>query len=437
MSAAAGRPWSGWGRYPRARAAAVEPATEEELRARLAEPGDAIPRGLGRSYGDSALAPRLLLSSGFRHLLAFDPASGELTCEAGVSLGELVDIFLPRGWFPPVVPGTRHVTVGGAIAADIHGKNHHRAGAFGRWVRRLDLMLPDGRVVTCDRQRDAELFRATLGGMGLTGVILRATIELRPVPGGWMRQRALRAANLGEALALFDEHRTATYSVAWIDCLARGRRQGRSVLWLGEHDPEGGPPPRRPRRPGVPFDAPGFLLNRASVSLFNALYFRAARRGGERRVGVESFFFPLDAVAGWNRLYGRRGFTQYQLVLPREAGAAGLSEILDRVARSGRGSFLAVLKLLGPAGEGPLSFPLEGYTLALDFKIERRLFPLLDELDRVVLDHGGRLYLAKDARMPPTVFQRGYPGEEGFRDLRERLGLKAKLNSLQARRLGI
>jgi FAD/FMN-containing dehydrogenase len=337
-----------------------------------------------------------------------------------------------------VTPGTKFITVGGAIASDVHGKNHHKEGCFSECLVAFHLMLPDGTIVRCNRNGSEELFRATCGGMGLTGVVLDATFRLRQVQSAYIRETVLRAANLEEIFSLFEQHQTATYSVAWIDCLAKGKSLGRSLLMLGEHSDSG--PLTLPAAPrySVPVNFPGICLNRHSVSLFNHLYYKTKPAPVEGRpVHLDPFFYPLDAISNWNRMYGRSGFAQYQLVLPKESSFEGLQAILHRISRAGLGSFLGVLKLLGPSNENMLSFPTKGYTLALDFRIQKRLFPLFDELDRVVLDHGGRLYLAKDARMSRAVFRQGYPQWEGFIRLREKLGMKSKMNSLQSKRLGV
>jgi decaprenylphospho-beta-D-ribofuranose 2-oxidase len=428
---------SGWGRYPviEARACAID--DETGLKGCLASGAPAIAHGLGRSYGDSALGHSVLLMRPMAKYLAFDPVQGLLTCEAGVSLDEIVRTFLPRGWFLRVTPGTRFITLGGAIASDVHGKNHHKEGCFSSCVQNLELMLPDGRVLTCSPVENGELFRATCGGMGLTGVILRATIALLPVRSGMIDQTVAKAASLERVFELFERHADATYSVAWIDCLAGGACMGRSLLMLGEHAQDGPLEPPAAPRASIPFDLPGWLLNKWSISAFNAIYFnRIKAQQRTDRVPLAPFFYPLDAVTGWNRMYGKAGFTQYQAVLPLEASRAGLALLLRRIARSGLGSFLAVLKLFGQPNDNPLSFPMRGYTLALDFKIVPRLFPLLDELDRIVVDHGGRLYLSKDARMSPATLRAGYPSLDSFLELRARLGLTA-FQSLQSQRLGI
>lgn len=428
---------SGWGRYPVhdvARRCFIE--DEGSLRREVLSLSECIPRGLGRSYGDSALGENVLVTTRFNRFLDFDENEGVLTCQSGASLGEIADSLIRRGWFLPVTPGTKHVTVGGAIAADVHGKNHHKDGSFGDHVLEFELMLPDGAAIRCSRSENSDLFRATCGGMGLTGVITKCRMKLRRISSSHILQTLIRSRNLKETLNLFEEHLEQTYSVAWIDCLARGDALGRSILYCGEHA-ESGPIERLPNpRFSVPFATPGWLLNRSTVSIFNAAFYGRAR-DGENVVPLDAFFYPLDAVDNWNRLYGRKGFTQYQFVLPKDSSAEGLSRILPQIAESGLGSFLGVLKLLGPANENFLSFPIEGYTLALDFKIHQRLFPLLDELDAIVLDHGGRIYLAKDARMSRNTFRSSYPNWERFAMLRDKFAARQKFRSAQSARLGL
>lgn len=424
----------GWGRYPLVEAQVVAPASQSELAAALGAP--AIARGLGRSYGDSALAPRVISTLRRDMLLGFDAEAGVLHCEAGVSLDTILQVMVPRGWFLPVTPGTRFVTVGGAIASDVHGKNHHCDGCFSAHVLDIEMMLADGSVVTCSAQQHADLFQATCGGMGLTGIVLRARLRLRRIASSEIGQHTLRAPSLQAALELFARHGGATYSVAWIDCISRGKAMGRSLLMLGEHAPDGGLGMARTGRLAVPLDMPAGLLNRRTIGAFDALYYHWPR-GARQRVHYEKFFYPLDGIAQWNRLYGKNGFVQYQFVLPDEAGTAGLAAILQQIAASGRGSFLAVLKRLGRHNGNPLSFPLAGYTLALDFKVEAGLFEMLERLDSMVLDYGGRLYLAKDSRMSAATFRRSYPQCEAFQQVRERYGALGRFASAQSQRLGL
>lgn len=437
---------SGWGRYPRAASEILAADSPETLPALLHGRRGVIARGAGRAYGDAAVGRRTtVLTGALDRLRGFDPASGRLRAEAGVTLADIVRTFLPRGFFPPVVPGTQFVTVGGMIASDVHGKNHHREGGFGAHVEALTVLTPDGVPRLCARDREPELFAMTLGGMGLTGTILDATFRLRPVESGWIRQQTRVAADLGAMLRALDADDAATYSVAWIDCLARGPALGRGLVYRGEHagrevclaagrDPFPIPPRGRLT---VPPGLPGWTLNRASVTAFNALYFRRGRAAGASAlVPWHSYFFPLDGLAAWNRLYGARGFVQHQCVVPRLGAEAVLSGMLDRVARLGTASPLAVLKRLGPGGGG-LSFPMEGYTLALDLPANAATFALLDALDRCVVAAGGRLYLAKDARQSRDTFEAGYPALPAFRDLRRRLGADGVLASRLSTRLGL
>jgi len=427
-----------WGRYPRVEADGASFETEGQLALLLEKEGDVIARGMGRSYGDSALSQRVIFSRRFDKVLDFQPDQGVVTCESGVTLAELIDTFLPRGWFLSITPGTRLITVGGAIASDVHGKNHHTAGCFSECVASFDLMLPDGEVVHCSREENQPLFLATCGGMGLTGVILSAVLKLYPVKSALIRETVIRCRNLEETFARFEAHASTRYSVAWIDCLAKGPHLGRSVLMLGDHSDSGRHYLASGKSLSLPFTFPGFLLNKYSITLFNQLYYHIHPSYTEGRlVPLDSFFYPLDRIDRWNRLYGRKGFTQYQLVLPKETSYKGLQEILKQIASAGLGSFLAVLKLLGPENDNYLSFPLSGYTLALDFKIQLKLFPFLDDLDRIVGDHGGRIYLTKDVRMPGEVFRKGYPRWKVFSDLREKQGMRQKFNSLQSNRMGV
>ncbi len=429
---------SGWGRFPYIESEGLSFETRNQLLDSLERHRECIVYARGRSYGDSALNERVILTDRFDKMLAFDRTNGILTCESGVTLAEIIEAFLPRGWFLSVTPGTRFISIGGAIASDVHGKNHHKVGCFSECVLSFNLMLPGGDIVRCSKEENPELFRATCGGMGLTGIILEATIRLQAVKSAYIREKVIRCKNLDEALYQFENNYNSTYSVAWIDCLAKGDDQGRSVLMLGEHADSGKLCPPSEKTISIPFHSPAFLLNKFSVSLFNHLYYSSQPVFVNGRLTtINRFFYPLDKIGHWNRLYGSSGFTQYQLVLPIEASGEGLRSILDRISDAGMGSFLAVLKLLGPSNTNHLSFPMEGYTLALDFKIQQKLFPLLDELDRIVLSHGGRVYLSKDVRMLKEVFASGYPQWEKFSEIRRNYRMDSKFNSLQSRRLGI
>jgi FAD/FMN-containing dehydrogenase len=429
---------TGWGRCSGIETRGFFIESAGLLRDYLKLPQDYIVYGMGRSYGDSALNENTLLSRRFNKILYFNEQKGVIVCESGVTLSDIIDIFVPRGWFLPVVPGTRHITVGGAIASDVHGKNHHKVGCFSEFVGSFELMLPSGEIVPCDKDNNQELFYATCGGMGLTGIILTVTLCLQPIKSAYIRETIIRCGDLDDILGLFDEKQDATYSVGWIDCLARGRQLGRSVLMLGEHANSGPLLREKSKTISMPINLPGFILNKYSISCFNKIYYETHPSFTEGRlVSLDNFFFPLDKIISWNRMYGRRGFTQYQFVLPKQGSYSGLKSILNKIAETGFGSFLAVIKLFGKENNNYLSFPMEGYTIALDFKIQPKLFPLLDELDSIVADHGGRLYLAKDVRMHKEFFRKGYPRWEVFFKMREKLNMKKKFNSLQSRRLGL
>ena len=438
---------SGWGRYPIIDTQMIHPHTVDAAQSATTRGNQAVARGNGRAYGDAGIGVRQTISMiHLNRMRTFDAQTGLITIEAGVLLSDLIETFLPRGFLPYALPGTSFITVGGAIAADVHGKNHHREAGFGQYVESLLLAVPTGETLRVSREEHSDLFFATIGGMGLTGIILEATIRLRRVETGWIRQRTIVAEDLSAAIAALENSDSATYSVAWIDCLAKGARLGRSLIFLGEHasyaeldekQAENLFPLRKPPV-SIAIDAPSFALNRWAVAAFNELYFRAGVRKAASPILVPAhpYFFPLDALGNWNRIYGRSGFVQHQSVLPTKNAKAALAEMLDRIAKRGGSSFLAVLKKLG-AGTGSMSFPMPGYTLALDFPIKGDLFPFLDELDKLVVAAGGRLYLAKDARQSRSTFEASYPDLSCFREVRRTIDPKGNMKSRLAERIGI
>lgn len=434
---------SGWGRYPTSHADLVAPAGEQAMQSYLqSHSAHCIARGSGRSYGDAALSETVLSSRHLDHFVEFDNDRAMIRCGAGLNLDEVLRVSMARGFILPVLPGTRFVSVGGAIAADIHGKNHHRDGCFSEHVHSLRLLLASGEIRRCSRAENPDLFAATCGGMGLTGIILDACLQLYKVPGIFIKNRTIRADNLAEAIERLTSYSQSKYAVAWVDCLARGKGLGRSVLYLGDHAEQASRKTIYRHQSGklfsVPFSTPGFLLNSLTMRSFNKLYYSLqARRQTEELVHYQRYFFPLDRIQNWNRLYGRRGFQQYQLVLPENQTLAGMTAILERVSAAGKGSFLAVLKQFGTANNNPLSFPMAGFTLTLDFKMEPGLNELLEQLDDIVLEHGGRIYLAKDARMSETMFKAGYPRWQEFLDIRRQVDPEGRFSSLQSRRLGL
>ena len=439
---------SGWGRYPIAHSDVCRPEKLSELAAVVGDPAPThlIARGAGRAYGDAAINDhaRVLDAQRINRMLGFDPATGILQCEAGVTIAEIIETFLPRGWFMPVTPGTKFVTIGGSIAADVHGKNHHRDRSLGSHVVWISLMLANGEIARCSRDHDPDLFWATIGGMGLTGVIIETAIRLKRVASAWFDGEVFRARDLDEALERFErEDARYGYSVGWIDCLGSGATLGRSVITFGNVAERDALPattrdtpfevPRR-LRASVPINFPGFALSKATVKAFNAMWFATHRDSGRVFIDYESFFYPLDMIHDWHRIYGKRGFTQYQCVWPLAESRAGLIEVLEAIARAGLGSFLTVIKRFGPQ-EGMLSFPMPGYTLALDFPITPDLFPLLDRLDQTVLARGGRVYLAKDSRMKPETFKAMYSEFPRWYAIKRRVDPDNRFSSSLSRRL--
>jgi len=411
--------YQSWGRYPK--------VTQDTLRyywrddpLPLQALGDRsyLPFGNGRSYGDVCLndGGTLLDCRDLNRFISFDAKTGVLRCEAGVLLSEILQLTVPKGWFLPVTPGTQFVTVGGAIANDVHGKNHHRAGTFGCHVRQFELLRSDNTRLLCTPDQNVEYFRATIGGLGLTGVITWAEIQLKSIHNPYIDQEVIRYRNLNEFFDLAQESdQSHEYTVAWIDCLAKGRELGRGLFIRGNHtETIRGKPPKAPsKRLAFSIDPPFTLINGLTLKLFNTLYYR--KQWSDRVVGpvhYEPFFYPLDAVYGWNRVYGSKGFFQYQCAVPTDEGHESIREILGRIAGAGIGSFLAVLKLFGDKpSPGLLSFPMPGATLALDFPNHGpKTFKLLEDLDEVTRSVGGRVNPSKDARMHAQDFQQNYPG---------------------------
>ena len=410
------QPGTSWGRWPRHAHRLLPLANRFDALPNMAP---MLPYGNGRSYGDVCQndGGTLLLTRGLDRFIAFDPATGVLDCEAGVLLSEIIDLVLPRGWFPTITPGTRFVTVGGAIANDVHGKNHHRAASFGNHVIEFELLRSDGQVLRCSPTENRDWFVATIGGLGLTGLIRRVRLQCKRVPGPWIRGDSQRFGNLDEFYAITRESDgDYEYTVAWIDCTASGAKLGRGIFTRGNHAParavaSGGRALRMPLTP------PLSLVNRPSLSAFNTLYFnRAAARADGALWHYRPFFYPLDGILEWNRLYGPRGFYQYQCAVPEAGAIDALNEMLRRIGRSGLGSFLVVLKTFGRIPSlGMMSFPRPGATLALDFPNRgEKTLALLEALDEITRSVGGAVYPAKDARMSAASFQQYFPAWQAF-----------------------
>ena len=474
---------SGWGRFPVVYSELVSPYSVAEAITWFSKTKTISCRGNGRGYGDCALNAQSIMSSlGLNYFHSFDASTGLLVAGAGVTLAQVLSIMVPRGFFLSVTPGTKYASLGGAVAADVHGKDHHLAGTFSNSVEYIELITATDGLVRCSRTERSDLFFATLGGMGLTGFIVTVALCLKPIPSAYVQQTTITCGCLREIMDCFLEHQDVTYSVSWIDCLQQSeKKRGRSLFMAGEFAADEVLPVmhRRIQHQGqvfynephhlkVPFDFPSRALNPYSVRAFNSVYFHKTlgRHCVKNVVPIDPFFYPLDAILDWNRIYGHNGFTQYQFVLPLESSLEGITAILKAIANSGKGSFLTVLKLFGahnnhqrepltivshsPTAQaeersrgGYLSFPQQGFTLALDFAIEPSLFALLSTLDDMVRDYGGRIYLAKDSRMSAANFRAMY-SRNGSDDCLDRfLQVKAHydphnlFSSLQAQRLGL
>lgn len=428
---------SGWGNYPQQDSQILTPRSTASLHAEVKLEGSLIARGMGRSYGDSANAQKVLTTSYCDHFIEFDEHTGKLTAEAGINLREILNVIVPKGWFLPVTPGTSYVTLGGAIASDVHGKNHHIAGTFGQHVISLNLMLGTGEVIKSSKKENADLFHATCGGMGLTGIIINATIQLIPIRSSFVKQQIIKADCIEAACESFAEYRNSTYNVAWIDCLAKGKNLGRSVLMLGEHAEAGGLKIDTKDPVTLRFRTPSSFLNCMTVKTFNSAYWLNAKHNSAHIMQIMPYFYPLDRLGNWNKLYGKAGFLQFQFVIPINHGIENMRKILTMIAESGSGSFLAVLKQFGKANDNLLSFPIEGYTLALDFKLTTSSIETLHKLEQIVADMGGRVYLTKDAVMREATFKATYPKWEEFEAVREKYGAIGKFSSAQSNRLGL
>ena len=417
-------PFESWGRYPRFPAKVVPLAWQSDFPRVVAEhdnmPTGALAVGMGRSYGDVGLLRDgyLLVTTGMDRLLHFDDATGVLTCEAGMTLAQILDFAVPRGWFLPVTPGTKYVTIAGAIANDIHGKNHHVAGTFGNHVPMFELVRSDGTRMLCSSAQNADWYAATIGGMGLTGVITWAQLRLKKIVSRLIDYQGIQFHGVDEFLALTEQYKNVEYTVSWVDCASTGKNFARGVFMLGEHSVMPDELYESPEPKLVfPFNLPGFALNEYSVKAFNTVFFHKQMKRRVRALqDYEPFFYPLDAVLKWNRMYGKRGLLQFQYAIPWAHAREGTIAIMQEVAKSGLASFLAVLKAFGDVSSpGMMSFPQAGITLALDFPIKPgKSFPLFDRLADMTLEFGGKLYPAKDARMTSGQFQTSYPQWQEF-----------------------
>ncbi|MDY8135847.1 FAD-binding oxidoreductase [Aquimarina sp. 2201CG5-10] len=422
-----------WGNYPKV-LSQLHYINSEKIPSSLSNK-EYVPYGNGRSYGDCALQIDSIQTIKSNKIISFDLEKGIFRCQSGILLSDILKRIIPEKWFLPVTPGTKYITIGGAIASDVHGKNHHKKGCFSDHIISLQLLLPDGTIITCSKTKNIEIFKATCGGMGLTGIILQATIQLIPIKSAFIDQQVLQVKNLENIFETFDKYKNATYSVAWIDATTKTSELGKGLFFIGEHANDQNFSFSFKQKISIPKWFPSFLLNPFSIKLYNKYYYRKFLQVSEK-ISIDTFFYPLDAIKNWNRIYGTKGFLQYQVIIPKENSFKGMGELLLAVASSQHTSYLTVLKSLGKENENLLSFPLEGYTIAMDFKIKKGLLEFLEQLDKIVLQYGGRGYMAKDVRMSKDFFEAGYSKIKKFKNLRKQYNLE-QLQSLQSKRLGL
>jgi FAD/FMN-containing dehydrogenase len=435
---------SGWGRYPRAECVVEKPSELAQININASK--KLIARGMGRSYGDSSLQPLLTIdTSKLDKILNLDEAKGTISVQAGMTIVELIKTIVPKGWFLPVTPGTKFVTIGGMVASDVHGKNHHIDGSFGNHVISFKIIDAAGQEVFCSPKENPSIFWATIGGMGLTGIITSVSFNLIPIETSYIKQEVKVATSLDSAMKQLAECHSSTYSVAWIDCLAKGAKKGRSIIYTGEHIKSDDLPAAQRQTPFVkikkswlkiPFPFPTWILNNFSIRVFNSVYYFLNTIKKPSQTTIDKFFYPLDGLHNWNLIYGKNGFIQYQIVLPVEKSSKGLNEIIDKLAEFKSAPFLAVLKLMGEKNEGYLSFPRKGFTLAMDIPYNKNNLKLLENLDEIVLKYSGQIYLTKDSRLSAEMFRKTQPNLKKFTQLREKNDLN-KFSSMQSERLGL
>ena len=426
-----------WGSHPKIDCTEHKLNNALALKSFIKNNDEIIAHGNGRSYGDSSINENIINCLPHNSLISFDEKNGVLKAQAGILLSDLLNLIVPKGWFLKVSPGTKFVTLGGAIASDIHGKNHHIDGCFSECIINFNLMLPNGEIVNCIKSD--ELFLATCGGMGLTGVIMDAEISLMKIKSQNIESFSIKTNNLKETFDIFESKKSYKYSVAWIDTSAKGLNIGRGLVSIGDFSTDGDLNYHaNPSKITIPRWTPSFLINRFTIKIFNFLYYNLQIKKIKKiKMNLNKFFYPLDGLNNWNNLYGSEGFIQYQFILPKDASFKGMDEILSLIASESIESFLAVLKLYGPENKNYLSFPLMGYSLAIDFKISSYLDEFLKKLDIIVLKYNGRVYLSKDVRISKESFETNYPNIREFRQIRKKYEMNKKFQSLQSKRVKI
>lgn len=442
----------GWGRYPIVDSTMHESNTRNDAKKIIEYTSNSsngiIPQGMGRSYGDSSLASNIVSIKRLNRILEFDSEKRILHAEAGITFENLLNFLIPRGFFLPVTPGTKYITLAGAVASDVHGKNHHLDGSFCDHVISMELLTANLKyLILTSNGPNSEIFRATCGGMGLTGIITSVKFKLKKIETTFITQYSNRAKDIDDIMQKFEVSEKALYSVAWIDCLAKGKKLGRSILITGDHTSFGRLHDMRKKRDSflqynakpklnIPINIPSYMLNPFSIKAFNFLYYHKSKDSHKPFLSrIDPFFYPLDSINNWNRMYGKKGFLQYQFVLPEKNSRSGMIEVLEKISASGYGSFLAVLKKFGRGNANYLSFPSPGYTLALDFPVKKKVFHLLRELDEIVLKYGGHLYLTKDARMDQEFFQKTQANLKKFLEIKRRMDPNGIFSSHQSQRL--
>ncbi len=438
---------SGFGKYPKAKCKVTRPPGIFDLKEILKQ-SSVIARGLGRSYGDASLNTKGIVTESIlmNRFISFDENTGIVRCEAGVTYKDLLDTFVLRGWFPSVTPGTKYVTMGGAIASDVHGKNHHKVGSISSFVISFKILTASNKILDCSREKNSDLFWATIGGMGLTGFILEAEIQLKQINSPYITNRSIKLKNLDELFDKFEEYdEDYHYSVAWMDIVASGKKYGRNVLLLGNYADKNelteklkhrGTQKYVEKKISVPFEIPFSTLNKLSITLFNSAFYMAARSKVDFQ-HYDKYFYPLDFILNWNHIYSKSGLIQYQLNIPEEGAKEAIDKVLKKVVASGSGSFLAVLKKMGDQ-DGILSFPFKGYTLSMDFPVKKGVIDMCKQLDEIVLDYKGRTYLTKDSILDEKTFKQMYSGLwEKWMKIKIKYDPENKFTSNLAERIGL
>lgn len=427
---------SGWGNYPKKNCETYSPSEEEEFS--FLDSEKVIGRGFGRSYGDSSIQPnKTFLTKNLNRILSFDEELGHITVQSGISSDEVLKKIIPKGWFLPVSPGTKYVSIGGMVASDVHGKNHHLEGSFGNHLISFKLKISNSKILECSEEENSDLFWATIGGMGLTGILLEVKFKLKKIESYNIDQEVYATKNLKEVMNLFEKYKDSTYTVAWVDCLAKGSSLGRSVFFKGEHSKMKTKDSYKPNFLfNINFFFPSWTMNFNFVKIFNILYFYYFKFFPKKETDGDSFFYPLDKILNWNKIYGKKGFIQYQFLVPKDKAYETIKEVLDLVSNSGNASFLSVLKLFGKKNKGLMSFPDEGYTLAMDFQIKENTFDLLNKLDQIILKNSGKIYLSKDSRLSSKIFKDMNFNSKEFKKVLKKYNIK-NFHSLQSERLKV